>query len=225
MALRLHGITFADAQSQVARATRPPAREPAPGTWSGTLLVPFRDLCAVVSEQKSSRSTRPPGRRRAPSRGRRLDVPAGFGAARAGRRGLSRAGHPQALDGAALRVADRCAGIRRRSRASRACTSCGPTASRTRSRSGLGSRRRGGRGVSRAAPPRRRRRAAASREGHGSRAERRVPRRARPVEGVHRAPSTSSSDAHHLLTFDVTGPWAPYDFVRMQFGALTRVLS
>ena len=25
-------------------------------------------------------------------------------------------------------------------------------------------------------------------------------------------------DAHHLLRFDVTGPWAPYDFVRMQFG-------
>jgi hypothetical protein len=25
-------------------------------------------------------------------------------------------------------------------------------------------------------------------------------------------------DAHHLLSFDVTGPWAPYDFVRMQFG-------
>ncbi|HXT16285.1 MAG TPA: GvpL/GvpF family gas vesicle protein [Gemmatimonadaceae bacterium] len=25
-------------------------------------------------------------------------------------------------------------------------------------------------------------------------------------------------DAHHLLHFDVTGPWAPYDFVRMQFG-------
>lgn len=26
------------------------------------------------------------------------------------------------------------------------------------------------------------------------------------------------SDAHHLLRFEVTGPWAPYDFVRMQFG-------
>lgn len=25
------------------------------------------------------------------------------------------------------------------------------------------------------------------------------------------------SDAHHLMRFDVTGPWAPYDFVRMQF--------
>ncbi|MGH9889173.1 MAG: GvpL/GvpF family gas vesicle protein, partial [bacterium] len=25
-------------------------------------------------------------------------------------------------------------------------------------------------------------------------------------------------DAHHRLRFDVTGPWAPYDFVRMQFG-------
>ena len=25
-------------------------------------------------------------------------------------------------------------------------------------------------------------------------------------------------DAHQLLRFDVTGPWAPYDFVRMQFG-------
>jgi len=25
-------------------------------------------------------------------------------------------------------------------------------------------------------------------------------------------------DAHRLLRFDVTGPWAPYDFVRMQFG-------
>jgi hypothetical protein len=24
-------------------------------------------------------------------------------------------------------------------------------------------------------------------------------------------------DAHHLMRFDVTGPWAPYDFVRMQF--------
>jgi hypothetical protein len=26
-------------------------------------------------------------------------------------------------------------------------------------------------------------------------------------------------DAHHLLRFETTGPWAPYDFVRMQFGA------
>jgi hypothetical protein len=26
------------------------------------------------------------------------------------------------------------------------------------------------------------------------------------------------SDAHHLLSFEITGPWAPYDFVRMQFG-------
>jgi hypothetical protein len=25
-------------------------------------------------------------------------------------------------------------------------------------------------------------------------------------------------DAHHLLRFETTGPWAPYDFVRMQFG-------
>jgi hypothetical protein len=25
-------------------------------------------------------------------------------------------------------------------------------------------------------------------------------------------------DAHHLLRFEVTGPWAAYDFVRMQFG-------
>lgn len=25
-------------------------------------------------------------------------------------------------------------------------------------------------------------------------------------------------EAHHLLRFDLTGPWAPYDFVRMQFG-------
>jgi gas vesicle protein GvpL/GvpF len=25
-------------------------------------------------------------------------------------------------------------------------------------------------------------------------------------------------DAHHLLHFETTGPWAPYDFVRMQFG-------
>lgn len=24
--------------------------------------------------------------------------------------------------------------------------------------------------------------------------------------------------AHHVLRFDMTGPWAPYDFVRMQFG-------
>jgi hypothetical protein len=24
-------------------------------------------------------------------------------------------------------------------------------------------------------------------------------------------------EAHHLMRFDVTGPWAPYDFVRMQF--------
>jgi hypothetical protein len=25
-------------------------------------------------------------------------------------------------------------------------------------------------------------------------------------------------EAHHLLRFDTTGPWPPYDFVRMQFG-------
>lgn len=25
-------------------------------------------------------------------------------------------------------------------------------------------------------------------------------------------------EAHHLLRFEVTGPWAPYDFIRMQFG-------
>jgi hypothetical protein len=26
-------------------------------------------------------------------------------------------------------------------------------------------------------------------------------------------------EAHHVLKFDVTGPWAPYDFVQMQFGS------
>lgn len=26
------------------------------------------------------------------------------------------------------------------------------------------------------------------------------------------------ADAHHLLSYETTGPWAPYDFVRMQFG-------
>jgi Gas vesicle synthesis protein GvpL/GvpF len=26
-------------------------------------------------------------------------------------------------------------------------------------------------------------------------------------------------EAHHALKFDVTGPWAPYDFVQMQFGS------
>jgi hypothetical protein len=26
-------------------------------------------------------------------------------------------------------------------------------------------------------------------------------------------------EAHHGLKFEVTGPWAPYDFVQMQFGA------
>ena len=26
-------------------------------------------------------------------------------------------------------------------------------------------------------------------------------------------------DAHHHLRFETTGPWAPYDFVRMQFGS------
>jgi hypothetical protein len=25
-------------------------------------------------------------------------------------------------------------------------------------------------------------------------------------------------EAHHKLRFEITGPWAPYDFVRMQFG-------
>jgi hypothetical protein len=25
-------------------------------------------------------------------------------------------------------------------------------------------------------------------------------------------------ETHHMLRFDLTGPWAPYDFVRMQFG-------
>jgi hypothetical protein len=30
---------------------------------------------------------------------------------------------------------------------------------------------------------------------------------------------SEQQDAHHLLRFTVTGPWAPYDFVRMQFGA------
>jgi hypothetical protein len=29
---------------------------------------------------------------------------------------------------------------------------------------------------------------------------------------------TEQQDAHHLLRFTVTGPWAPYDFVRMVFG-------
>jgi hypothetical protein len=26
-------------------------------------------------------------------------------------------------------------------------------------------------------------------------------------------------EAHHGLKFEVTGPWAPYDFVQMQFGS------
>ncbi|MEO7084755.1 MAG: GvpL/GvpF family gas vesicle protein [Gemmatimonadaceae bacterium] len=29
---------------------------------------------------------------------------------------------------------------------------------------------------------------------------------------------SEQQDAHHLLRFTVTGPWAPYDFVRMVFG-------
>ena len=50
MALRLHAITLADAAQNV------PAREgevAGDGDAPGLALIPFRDLCAVVSPQRS----------------------------------------------------------------------------------------------------------------------------------------------------------------------------
>src|SRR5215213_7476109 len=54
MALRLHAITFADGHQRAGVGDGGATGSgTATGSWSGTLLVPFRDLCAVVSEQKN----------------------------------------------------------------------------------------------------------------------------------------------------------------------------
>ena len=176
--------------------TTPRERAARPGMFAAGRddieLIPFRDLCAVVSEQKAFVSMR-----RTPSDvdlHRAIvdgDLPACGGPAGAGWRRLSCARRPQALDGAALRVADRCTGIRRRARR-RARARRARRRQGRRSRGGLRPRRRGRGVVSRAAPSRGGRRAAAPRAGHRPRAELGVSRRAR---SAGRSSSTRSKSS------------------------------
>ncbi|HEY9225702.1 MAG TPA: GvpL/GvpF family gas vesicle protein, partial [Gemmatimonadaceae bacterium] len=53
MALRLHAVTVADAQHPSAPLDRNTGSWAVPVLPTGLALVPFRDLCAVVSEQKA----------------------------------------------------------------------------------------------------------------------------------------------------------------------------
>jgi hypothetical protein len=210
MAIRLYAITVADAQNAT------PAPDPASATLA-TTLVPFRDLCAVVSEQKAFGldETTPESIVAHQAvvdavfrRGAVLPAPVGvvFRAPDVLKRWMEL--HYVSLTDALEFVEDRCVA---RVHIERADGKPGElesgsdlAAAATESLRAL------------------RRRAVAS-----------VPLRMEAVTGLALSASflvdhdlwkdflhgvDEQRDAHHLLHFDVTGPWAPYDFVRMQFG-------
>ncbi len=150
---------------------------------------------------------------------RRRSLPSRGDPARAGRRRFSGAGRPQALDGASLRVADWCAGIHRGPLPWRACTPCAPTQHGDDREAGSDLAAAADRVVPRAPAQSRRHGSPSARERDRPDAERGVPRRARSMEANSSHAVDEQREAHHLLRFDVTGPWAAYDFVRMQFGS------
>ena len=217
MALRLHGITFADAHHEVAGDGTGTGSGTGTGTWSGTLLVPFRDLCAVVSEQKifaiDEATPADVERHRAVVDWlfRRVSVvpaPVGvvFRAPDILRRWMEL--HYVSLTGALEFVDDRVAArvhvVRADGKPEDLETGSDLAESAAEAMRAL------------------RRQAVAS-----------VPLRHEEVTGLVLSSSflverdlwkgfmdalKSQRDAHHLLRFDVTGPWAPYDFVQMHFG-------
>jgi gas vesicle protein GvpL/GvpF len=217
MALRLHGITFADAHLETAGDGTGTGSGTGTGTWSGTLLVPFRDLCAVVSEQKvfaiDAATPADVERHRAVVDWlfRRVSVvpaPVGvvFRAPEVLRRWLEL--HYVSLTGALEFVDDRAAArvhvVRADGKPEDLETGSDLASSAAEAMRAL------------------RRHAVAS-----------VPLRHEEVTGLVLSSSflverdlwngflsavKDQRDAHHLLRFEVTGPWAPYDFVQMQFG-------
>lgn len=221
MAIRLHAITLADAHLEL----------PGPGSGSGKLtetethagngfgvsLVPFRDLCAVVSDQGSfvldEASANEVARHRSIVDAifqRAPVVPAPVGVVFRGADVLKRwmELHYVSLSGALEFVEDRVAA---RVHISRADAKAGDeeagadlAASATEAFRAL------------------RRNAVAS-----------LPLRLEKVTGLMLSASflierdlwkdflralQEQHEAHHKLRFEITGPWAPYDFVRMQFG-------
>jgi hypothetical protein len=221
MALRLHAITFVDAH----------ANEPlgdgsgtgsgtGTGSWSGTLLVPFRDLCAVVSEQKTfTLEDAPPTPKEVERHRAVVDwlfrrssvLPAPVGVVFRGPDVLRRwmELHYVSLTGALEFVDDRAVARLHVVRAD-----------------GKNDDLEAGSDLAAAAAEAMR----ALRRG----AVASVPLRHEEVTGIvlssaflverelwkqfHRAVE-EQKDAHPLLRFDMTGPWPAYDFVRMQFGA------
>jgi hypothetical protein len=216
MALRLHAVTLADAPQPTA-AEFVSALGDGDG-WSGeTTLVPFRDLCAVVSEQKAftlDEATPDVVRRHRAivdaifRRAAVLPAPVGvvFRAPDVLKRWMEL--HYVSLTGALEFVEDRVAArvhiVRADGRDEDLEAGSDLAAAASESFRAL------------------RRRAVAA-----------VPLRLEKVTGLALSGAflverdlwkeflgavEEQHDAHHLLRFDVTGPWAPYDFVRMQFG-------
>ena len=192
MAIRLYAITVADAQHAA-----PPADTD--GAGLAPTFVPFRDLCAVVSEQKAFGLDEPTPESVAAHqavvdavfrRGAVLPAPVGvvFRAPDVLKRWMEL--HYVSLTDALEFVEDRAVARVHIERAD-------GKAERARGR--VGPRRGGVRIAPRAAPEGRRVRPASDRGRHRARAERVVPRRARSVEGLpsrrrraaRRAPSPS----------------------------------
>lgn len=206
MALRLHAITLADA-----------AQNTPVGADSGVALIPFRDLCAVVSDQRSFALEEPTPalveeHRRIVDRifQQASVVPTPVGVVFRSPDVLKRwmELHYVSLSGALEFVDDRAVA----------------RVHIVRAEAGDGEREAGSDLAAAATEAFRalRRHAVAA-----------VPLRLEHVTGLVLSASflverdlwkdflravEDQHDAHHLLRFDVTGPWAPYDFVRMQFG-------
>jgi hypothetical protein len=228
MAIRLHAITLADAHLELAGpaggagaggggAGKLTETETHAGNGLGVSLVPFRDLCAVVSDQASfildeaspnevarHRSIVDAIFQRAPV------IPAPVGVVFRGPDVLKRwmELHYVSLSGALEFVEDR---VVARVHISRADAKPGDeeagadlAANATEAFRAL------------------RRNAVAS-----------LPLRLEKVTGLMLSASflverdlwkdflramEEQHEAHHKLRFEITGPWAPYDFVRMQFG-------
>jgi hypothetical protein len=216
MALRLHAITLADTQTPASGDGNGAGMTPAHGTPI-TTLVPFRDLCAVVSEQKAfvlgetSASVIEEHRAAVDTAFRRsavLPAPVGviFRAPDVLKRWMEL--HYVSLSDALEFVEDRAVARvhiqRADGRADELEAGSDLAAAATESLRAL------------------RRRAVAS-----------VPLRLEEVTGLTLSAAflverdswkefmhgvEEQRDAHQRLRFEVTGPWAPYDFVRMQFG-------
>lgn len=212
MALRLHAITLVDApHSTAAPATDGNAPQ------NGTMTVPFRDLCAVVTEQRAFTLDDPTpselDRHRAIVDGvfhRSAVLPAPVGTVFRNPDVLKRwmELHYVSLTDALQFVEDRAVArvhiVRADGKADDLEAGSDLAAAAAESFRAL------------------RRRAVAA-----------VPLRLEEVTGLVLSAAflierdlwkdfahavEEQHDAHHLLHFDVTGPWAPYDFVRMQFG-------